>query len=174
MDYYNPKPCVQIILTSFCKWEFDFSSAKTPVTSIACWHELYICICMSAWLPYLNIPCTAPDHGSCNVPDECVCDEGYTGEFCDEDSDVCSHQQPCAVGSTCTNTGPDQYACFCATGFTGQNCDTEINECLPDPCLNGATCFVSRFVIHSFFQVKITHNIEFYPPATQKIEQEKV
>ena len=55
---------------------------------------------------------------------------------------MCGHQQPCAMGSTCTNTGPEQYVCSCAAGFTGQNCDTEINECSPNPCLNGATCLV--------------------------------
>ena len=81
-------------------------------------------------------------HGSCTVPNECICDEGYTGESCDVDIDVCGHQQPCAMGSTCTNTGPEQYVCSCAAGFTGQNCDTEINECSPNPCLNGATCLV--------------------------------
>ena len=30
--------------------------------------------------------------------------------------------------------------CVCAIGYTGQLCDTDVDECLENPCLNGATC----------------------------------
>ena len=32
------------------------------------------------------------------------------------------------------------YLCDCKDGFEGTNCEININECDPDPCLNGATC----------------------------------
>ena len=35
------------------------------------------------------------------------------------------------------------YTCICATGWSGANCDDNIDDCDPDPCLNGATCIVS-------------------------------
>ena len=30
------------------------------------------------------------------------------------------------------------YDCACDPGYTGRDCGTEINECDPDPCVNGA------------------------------------
>ena len=30
--------------------------------------------------------------------------------------------------------------CQCVTGYTGNKCETEINECVSNPCRNGATC----------------------------------
>lgn len=89
---------------------------------------------------------SAPEHGLCNVPGQCICDEGYGGNTCEKDLDVCGHQQPCASGAVCTNLGPDKYLCSCAAGSTGKNCDTDINECSPNPCLNGANCYVSNTI----------------------------
>ena len=34
------------------------------------------------------------------------------------------------------------YRCECHPGFTGANCDMEVDECDPDPCVNGQ-CMVS-------------------------------
>ena len=36
----------------------------------------------------------------------------------------------------------DGYDCACDPGYTGRDCGVEINECDPDPCMNGATCTV--------------------------------
>jgi hypothetical protein len=32
------------------------------------------------------------------------------------------------------------YNCTCAAGYSGPTCATNINECAPNPCLNGGTC----------------------------------
>ncbi len=51
---------------------------------------------------------------------------------------------PCLNGGVCSTTGPDQYLCECAEEFEGENCElTRTDECVPDPCQNGATCVVS-------------------------------
>ena len=41
------------------------------------------------------------------------------------------------------------YTCVCEPGLTGANCDQNINDCDPNPCLNGAICNVSTSqVVH--------------------------
>ena len=37
----------------------------------------------------------------------------------------------------------DGYRCACPAGFYGVNCETDRNECLSQPCQNGANCTVS-------------------------------
>ena len=32
------------------------------------------------------------------------------------------------------------YRCQCALGWVGVNCDSDGDQCMPSPCLNGATC----------------------------------
>ncbi|CAB4069338.1 NOTCH1 [Lepeophtheirus salmonis] len=32
------------------------------------------------------------------------------------------------------------YKCDCPSGYYGPRCTSDVNECSPDPCLNGATC----------------------------------
>lgn len=32
------------------------------------------------------------------------------------------------------------YDCFCPQGFFGLHCETNIDDCLPQPCVNGGTC----------------------------------
>ena len=81
-------------------------------------------------------------HGTCNSPGQCLCNTGYGGANCDQDLDVCGHQQPCLHDGSCSNEGPDQHSCSCVAGYTGNNCQTDINECGPLPCLNGAMCNV--------------------------------
>ena len=43
--------------------------------------------------------------------------------------------------ATCVNDpSPGSYSCSCLDGFTESHCEMDISECLPTPCLNGATC----------------------------------
>ncbi|CAG2257520.1 unnamed protein product [Mytilus edulis] len=55
------------------------------------------------------------------------------------DHDPCA-STPCHHNGTCDRRGSTQnYDCICP-GYTGKLCDSEINECLSNPCQNGATC----------------------------------
>ncbi|XP_052784322.1 uncharacterized protein LOC128220099 isoform X2 [Mya arenaria] len=87
---------------------------------------------------------------SCNhVTGTCACDEGWTGEICDEDVDECGDQK-CVnftFGWSCNETCPCQQdhsskcdnvngSCFCLQGWKGQICSEDLDECseTPDVC----------------------------------------
>ena len=56
------------------------------------------------------------------------------------DLDRCGHTTPCENGTTCNNTGPDQYECLCAAGFTGRDCEVMINNCQGVECSRNGQC----------------------------------
>ena len=89
---------------------------------------------------------------------------GYSGALCQIDEDVCGHQTPCRNGGTCTNTGSDKYFCQCSVGYKGHNCDVDIDQCVSSPCLNAATCHVSKIVLLNIacrkYSVAFMHNME--------------
>ncbi|KAE9551386.1 hypothetical protein FO519_005394 [Halicephalobus sp. NKZ332] len=70
----------------------------------------------------------------------CLCEKGFSGEFCDEDIDECEEKHPsrCYKGK-CINT-EGSYLCQCDPGYEGPNCDKQVDECDPNPCQNSATC----------------------------------
>ncbi len=72
------------------------------------------------------------EHGYCDEG-VCVCTDDYIGEFCDEEG-LCVGVD-CGENGTCVDGD-----CVCDTGYEGDSCETDINECVPDPCLNGGSC----------------------------------
>ena len=55
-------------------------------------------------------------------------------------TDACLRYTPCQNGATCTSEGTNDYTCECVAGYTDKNCSTNIDDCSPNPCLNGGTC----------------------------------
>ncbi|XP_064650303.1 protein crumbs-like [Lineus longissimus] len=99
--------------------------------------------------------------GVCNdlIKDyNCSCFAGYAGKNCETDIDECL-STPCQYNGTCLqksnqtlyNQVPklpgfeaafnystaDGYVCQCLPGFKGVECEINIDECDPDPCVNG-------------------------------------
>ena len=49
----------------------------------------------------------------------------------------------CVCVCVCLKDELGGFTCQCVTGWTGTTCDVNIDDCDPDPCLNGANCMVS-------------------------------
>ena len=70
--------------------------------------------------------------------DNCTCDPGFTGEFCQTNIDDC-------VGVNCSGNGEcvdgiNSFICNCNTGYTGTLCNSDIDECLSNPCGRNGQC----------------------------------
>ena len=67
----------------------------------------------------------------------CICDEGWTGEYCQYRS--CDYLTCHNQGVATYNTNTNQCECSCPSGISGNHC--EITPCNPyDPCMNGSEC----------------------------------
>uniref|UniRef100_A0A3B3DXS0 Delta-like 2 homolog (Drosophila) n=1 Tax=Oryzias melastigma TaxID=30732 RepID=A0A3B3DXS0_ORYME len=74
-------------------------------------------------------------HGSCQQPWQCTCEPGWGGR-------VCSSQQPCQNGATCTMKDNGDFTCLCPQGFHGRLCQRRSGPCHQSrsPCKNGGLC----------------------------------
>ncbi|XP_013876273.1 protein kinase C-binding protein NELL2a isoform X1 [Austrofundulus limnaeus] len=88
--------------------------------------------------------------GTCVSPNNCVCQQGFTGERCETDIDECADGfVECDSKSTCVNL-PGWYHCECRDGYhdnglfsaNGDSC-VDINECKTgrNTCANDTVCF---------------------------------
>ncbi|CAI2356035.1 unnamed protein product [Caenorhabditis sp. 36 PRJEB53466] len=83
---------------------------------------------------FLN-PCK---HGQCLTFEggfQCLCDDGYSGSFCQEGQNYCSDNK-CLAGARCTNSFGG-YFCDCPLGRSGQFCERIDCSDLPGVCNNG-------------------------------------
>ncbi|XP_048244522.1 uncharacterized protein LOC125376752 [Haliotis rufescens] len=56
---------------------------------------------------------------------------------------------PCSYGS-CKSNG-STFECICIVGYTGRLCDLDVDECLSNPCQNGATCVTSNLYLNFYY-----------------------
>uniref|UniRef100_A0A8C6WHK4 EGF-like domain-containing protein n=1 Tax=Neogobius melanostomus TaxID=47308 RepID=A0A8C6WHK4_9GOBI len=61
-------------------------------------------------------------HGSCDLPWQCLCEEGWGGRFCSKDLRACLHGAPCLNGGTCVMDEDGDLTCECAQGYHGDRC----------------------------------------------------
>lgn len=55
---------------------------------------------------------------------KCQCQDGYTGEMCQNPPDYC-RDNPCENNGTCSNLGR-KFICSCPTGYKGNQCQVQI------------------------------------------------
>ncbi|KAK7482987.1 hypothetical protein BaRGS_00025764, partial [Batillaria attramentaria] len=91
--------------------------------------------------PDCQLTCTCGGRGrGCHPVRGCVCEDGWTGVYCEEDVDECSQiPSVCGGDQLCTNTR-GSYTCSCLDGYRLNLTDTceDIDECEEDSVLN--TC----------------------------------
>ncbi|KAI6653592.1 Neurogenic locus notch-like protein 1 [Oopsacas minuta] len=130
----------------------------------------YNCTCVNEWMGKNCSDCgltciNGQQNSNCSV---CLCDPGYTGNMCEIDINECE-QFPCMNNGTCQDQVNDYNCicvnewmgkncsdcgltcnngqqnlncsiCICDPGYTGSKCEIDINECMPEPCMNNGTC----------------------------------
>ena len=74
----------------------------------------------------------------------CDCEHKYLQIILLENVDKCDITKfdvllTITLACRCFN-GVNNLTCECLAGFTGLLCETNIDECLSNPCLHGATC----------------------------------
>ncbi|XP_059175632.1 neurogenic locus notch homolog protein 1-like [Physella acuta] len=68
----------------------------------------------------------------------CCCDEGYTGDFCQQDVNECL-SSPCQNNGACVQKKPTGFTCYCSERYGGVLCQVA-KTCKDNPCKNGGTC----------------------------------
>ncbi|VDL59873.1 unnamed protein product [Hymenolepis diminuta] len=85
----------------------------------------------------------------------CVCENGYTGRFCQQVKDNCLEMgHLCRNGAKCVSGEGDNFYCLCEEGFTGTFCEQELHPCDSEPCRNGAYCQPTEGVGDTSFQCR--------------------
>lgn len=54
----------------------------------------------------------------------------------------------------------DDYKCDCIPGYMGRDCELEINECSPNPCINGnCTDFFNNYTCQCFDKFRVSDRL---------------
>ena len=62
------------------------------------------------------------------------------GTHCEIADNACVQPNVCQNGGSCRPDGQLGFECICPDGFYGPRCENEIDECIEQPCSNGAEC----------------------------------
>ena len=62
------------------------------------------------------------------------------GTHCEIADNACVQPNVCQNGGSCRPDGELGFECICPDGFYGPRCENEIDECIEQPCSNGAEC----------------------------------
>ncbi|TKR93116.1 hypothetical protein L596_007632 [Steinernema carpocapsae] len=72
---------------------------------------------------------------------ECKCPSIWKGKLCEKYNPCHTLDKMCKNGKCRSVNGSDfDGECECQPGYTGVFCEIDIDDCNPNPCLNGGTC----------------------------------
>lgn len=60
---------------------------------------------------------------------KCVCEDSYTGEFCETRVEPC-YPNPCFNEGSCLVKNTKEFQCVCKNGYNGQTCEVRISFCI--------------------------------------------
>ncbi|KAH9509816.1 hypothetical protein Btru_045275 [Bulinus truncatus] len=118
-------PCSQVCTNTVGHYECSCYSGyrlnNDSTTCTACKSPYYGDNC--------NSTCECGLNGLCDPIKGCICQDGWTGEYCTVDVNECSNVTACPAGQICSNIY-GRYQCNCPDGYTKINgtCK-DIDEC---------------------------------------------
>ncbi|KAG5834971.1 hypothetical protein ANANG_G00267180 [Anguilla anguilla] len=160
----------------FCSGSSDKCLSEPCQNGATCVDTMddYVCLCPREAVAYMGKDCQllydgcsfARCPGCTSVPGTrqhtCPCPPGFAGPNCTLDVDDCQ-SAPCGPPRDVCVDGVDAHFCVCPAGFGGEDCRTEcppgfrgerceedVDECLSDPCRNGAICLDGADQYHCF------------------------
>ncbi|XP_054472452.1 cadherin EGF LAG seven-pass G-type receptor 2 [Anoplopoma fimbria] len=70
----------------------------------------------------------------------CRCPDGFTGDYCETEIDLC-YSKPCGAHGACRSR-EGGYTCECFEDYTGERCElsSRSGRCAPGVCKNGGSC----------------------------------
>ena len=97
---------------------------------------------------------------------QCHCQDGWTGQDCQEDIDECQENDKICNAGICVNE-EGSFQCYCKPGYTGSRCDNDFDECLSNPCMNNGTC---ANLVNSYSCTCVPGFNGEFSPATDQIK----
>ena len=87
---------------------------------------------------------------------KCVCEDSYTGEFCETRVEPC-YPNPCFNEGICLVKNTKEFQCVCKNGYNGQTCEVRIKAIYSFAASKSITFSTSIFLHHNWCVKMLKH-----------------